>query len=284
MPDKILNIITPDDHRFDINCYGESNADKVLLFFPAMGVEARYYKDWARNLSESGFLCCIPDLRGHGSSSIRAGSGTDYGYHNIIEQDYQAAIKAVQEYTGTESIYLGGHSLGGQLSCLYAATRSDQQQWLSGLLLIASGTVYHKGWSGVTGLAMRLVPRFFSAISRAVGYFPGHIVGFAGREARQQMLDWSHSSIHGKYKPLGYETWLEPQMSRVKVPLVAVSFDKDLFTTKASVEHLTSKMSGCKVSHSHLTEADVPADILNHFQWARRSIELTTGLVTKGFS
>ena len=280
---KIINICTDDGHRFDISCYGDKSADQVLLFFPAMGVEARYYRDWAISMAQRGFLCCISDLRGHGSSNIRPRRGTDFGYHSMIEQDYQTAINGVLNYAEADKIYLGGHSLGGQLSCLYAATRNLDQKWLSGLVLIAACTIHHKGWAGSRGIAMRIIPYFFSATVTALGYFPGNKLNFAGVEARQQLLDWAQSGIQGMYKPQGYENVLEPLMQKVQVPLLAISFEGDSYAPEAAVDHLVSKMSGCKVNRQHLTIQNYPKEILHHFQWARKQPELTADLVAGKF-
>lgn len=284
MSDHILNIHTRDGHQFDISCFCGKNAQRVLLFFPAMGVAARYYNSWAKSLAEQDFLVCLADLRGHGTSSIRPKRGTDFGYHQMIENDYQAAIEAVLDYSDSKSLFLGGHSLGGQLSCLYAATRQNDQKWLAGLLLIGACTIYHKGWSGYQRLGMRLVPHIFSLTAKLLGYFPGNLVNFAGTEARQQMLDWANSGISGMYRPLGYNHALEPAMEKVQVPLLALSFDGDNYAPKAAVDHLVSKMSGCQINLTHLTAEHYPQQILDHFKWARNKTDITTALVSSGLT
>jgi len=284
MSNSKLKVVTSDGHRFEISCYGETTAKKVLLFFPAMGIEARYYRVWAQSLADSGVLCCIADLRGHGSSNVRARRGIDFGYHSLIEQDYQSAINAVLKYAATESLFLGGHSLGGQLSCLYAATRQEQQRWLSGLLLIGSCTISHKGWSGYKGFAMRLVPHLFSLIVKMLGFFPGYKLNFAGKEARQQILDWAQSGIMGMYKPAGYKNTLEPLMKKIQVPLIALSFEYDHYAPKAAVENLLSKMSGCQIIRTHLTADQFPCEILDHFKWARINTTITASIVNQGLT
>ncbi len=283
MPDKTLNITTNDNHSFNISCYGQQDAGKVLLFFPAMGVEARYYRHWARTMAEQGYLCCISDFRGHGTSNIRPKSGIDFGYQQMIELDIHCAVENVLEYAEIDSLYLGGHSLGGQLSCLYAGTRSNDLSWLSGLLLVAACTIHHAGWSGIYGFGMRLIPRFFTALAIVLGYFPGDRLNFAGREAKQQILDWAQSGNDGLYQPLGYHKELEPQMEKVQVPLLAVSFEDDLYAPKGAVEHLLAKMSGCEIYRQHLKADQYPKAILDHFSWARKQTEITTRIVSLAF-
>ena len=281
MQNEVINISTDDGHHFDISCYGAKDAKSVLLFFPAMGVEARYYRDWAKSMADAGFLCCISDHRGHGTSSIRPKRGIDFGYQQMIEQDYESAINAILSYADSEKIYLGGHSLGGQLSCLYAGTRNDDLNWLSGIVLIAACTISHSGWSGFQGFMMRFIPHFFSTVARLIGYFPGKRLMFAGTEARQQMLDWSQSGLDGMYQPLGYKESLDPKMQKVTKPIVSISYEGDDYAPRAAVDHLVSKMTGCDISRIHLTDKNSPKVIRDHFKWAKRQPEFTTAILVK---
>jgi predicted alpha/beta hydrolase len=41
---------------------------------------------------------------------------------------------------------------------------------------------------------------FFYPLSRLLGYFPGRVIGFGGREARTVMKDWTHNLKTGSYK------------------------------------------------------------------------------------
>jgi len=280
MLNKTIKVITKDQHSFEISCIGDKSAKRVLLFFPAMGVEARYYRVWASSMAEQGFLCCISDWRGHGTSSLRPKTGANFGYHTMIEQDYNCAIDAVRNYADSEELYLGGHSLGGQLSCLFAGTRSDDQSWLSGIILIAACTISHKGWPGIQGFVMRFVPYIFSTVARWVGYFPGNKLNFAGIEAKQQILDWAQSGIDGFYQPKGYDSAIDRMMEKVEVPIISLSFEGDAYAPKAAVDNLVSKMPGCNVSRVHLTASDYPREILDHFKWARKSPEVTTELIS----
>ncbi|MCP4414350.1 MAG: alpha/beta fold hydrolase [Gammaproteobacteria bacterium] len=283
MPDKTLNITTNDAHSFNISCYGQQDAEKVLLFFPAMGVEARYYRHWARTMAVQGYLCCISDFRGHGTSNIRPKSGIDFGYQQMIEEDMHSSVENVLNFAEADSLYLGGHSLGGQLSCLYAGTRSNELSWLSGLLLIASCTIHHSGWPGMYGFGMRLIPWFFTVLAKVLGYFPGHRLNFAGREAKQQILDWAQSGNDGLYQPLGYQTELEPQMEKVQVPLLTISFEDDLYAPRGAVEDLLAKMSGCMIYRQHLKADQYPKAILDHFSWARKQTEIISRIVSQTF-
>jgi len=234
-------------------------------------------------MADKGYLCCTSDFRGHGTSSIRPKSGTDFGYFEMIEQDFESAIDALLNYAESDKIYLGGHSLGGQLSCLYSGSRAKDLSWLSGILLIASCTISSKGWPGFQGIAMRIIPFVFSMTARLLGYFPGKKLQFAGTEAKQQILDWAQSGIDGFYQPKGYSEMLEPLMAMVQVPLVSISYEGDNYAPKAAVDHLVSKMSDCYIYRRHLTVDNYPKAVLDHFKWARSQPGVTSDEVISGF-
>ena len=93
-----------------------------------MGVKASYYEPLALAFQAGGTSAVTADLRGHGRSAIRAGRRTsngfgDFGYREILDEDLPAFTAAVHERFPGRPIVLLGHSLGGQLACLWASTR-----------------------------------------------------------------------------------------------------------------------------------------------------------------
>ena len=110
---------------------------------PAMGVRAAFYEPLALNLGENGINAVTADLRGLGASSVRVGRGTDFGYHDMLALDWPAVVDAVRSRFPRSRIFLLGHSLGGQLNALYA---SVHPQTVDGLILVASCSVFYRGW------------------------------------------------------------------------------------------------------------------------------------------
>ena len=84
----------------------------VVVCLPAMGVRCTYYNNFAQILSRAGFNVVTSDLRGIGSSSIRASRRCDFGYEEIISVDLPALIGAVQQRFPSSERLLLGHSLG----------------------------------------------------------------------------------------------------------------------------------------------------------------------------
>lgn len=54
------------------------------------------------------------ELRGQGTSSLRAGRDCNWGYEDAIRNDWPAMVAAVRERSGGRPLYLFGHSLGRQ--------------------------------------------------------------------------------------------------------------------------------------------------------------------------
>ena len=215
---QTFTITSSDRHRFDATLYPtDAPRAPVLIFLSALGTPARVYGRFAREMVKHGVQVCTPDWRGIASSSIRAGRSSDFGYRHLIEFDLAALIEAVRQRLPGAPIWLGGHSLGGQLSLLSAAAHPAG---ISGVALIASGSVHLPCYSwklrfGVSSLV------FLSSIARPVlGYFPGGRVGFGGREAAGLMRDWSRVALSGQYRPDGsdidYETSMRSLRKRAK--------------------------------------------------------------------
>lgn len=268
MVPAVVPVMAVDGHLFELRLFSASEVRGYLLFFPAMGVAATYYDRFGAALAARGITIGVADLRGHGSSSLRAGRSVDWGYETMIRQDWAAARQAYLAHTGAQALSIGGHSLGGQLSCLYAAAYPQQVQ---GLLLIAACTVQYTGWQGRRAVGMRyLVRNLMPLVSAVVGYFPGDRVGFAGREARTQMSDWASNIPAGVYHPVGGPAY-EPMLDSLQLPVTAISMQGDDYAPRTAVENLLRKLPQCRIRHIHLTPEDTAPAVRDHFKWAREA-------------
>ena len=135
---QTLTITTTDGHRFDATLYPvDDPRAPVLIFLSALGTPARVYARLGREMIAHGVQLCAPDWRGIGSSSVRAGRASDFGYRHLIEFDLAALIEAVRQRLPHAPIWLGGHSLGGQMALLSAAAKP---QGIAGAYSLATGS------------------------------------------------------------------------------------------------------------------------------------------------
>lgn len=253
-----------DGHEFELLLKVPEHPQAALFFFPAMGVEASYYAPFADALSRQGIVLGVCDLRGHGTSSLRPRRGLDFGYREIVELDLPRAVAAFRERIPDVPLYLGGHSLGGQLVMLHvAATRPD----IAGMALVACAIPYYRNWQGRSRALVRFTAALFPAIGFLLGYVPGDRLGFGGTEARTLMRDWGHNAKTARYEPIGSEVDYEAALAQLEVELVTVNIDGDELAPPNAVDFTFAKLPharGVRVQ-AKLSESRAGA----HVRWAR---------------
>jgi predicted alpha/beta hydrolase len=238
-----------------------------LVIMPAMGVAARFYRDLAQGFAAGGRPVVIGELRGHGDSGVTAGRGVDFGYREMIEEDWPLALLAARRQWPERAPVLLGHSLGGQLSLLYAARHP---QAVAAVVTIASCSVHHAGFDGVGALAVWGYVRFARLVADGLGYFPGHRLGFAGREARGVIRDWAAQSATGRYELGGGATDWEALLAAATTPTLIASIDSDRFAPRRAVDNLAAKLVAAPVTRAHWASADLGDPRFDHFTWAKR--------------
>jgi predicted alpha/beta hydrolase len=238
----------------------------AIVLFPALGVRASFYKHLGQQLADTGIHCITADWRGFGASNAKISRNHNHGYKELI-QDIRQILDKVKEQVPASKIYLLGHSLGGQLGALY---NSRYPGTVDGIVLVASCLVHYKEW-GDRAWQIKLAGRVFPMISNLMGYFPGHRLGFAGKEAKGVMKDWCHNALSGKYEPVGDDFDYETALKEMTVPVLSLSFEKDTMAVQQACRALYNKFSpDTAVKHLHLKEADTSLRPLDHYAWARK--------------
>ncbi|MFF0777718.1 alpha/beta fold hydrolase [Streptomyces sp. NPDC003720] len=242
----------------------------VVLLWPALAVTASYYAPFAGELAARGIAVVVADLRGQGHSRPRAGRATRYGYHELAVRDWPVVVGAVRERFGGEvPLFLLGHSFGGQVSALYAAR---EPKGVDGLVTVAAGSVDHRGFSGAARLRVLAGTQFISVISALWGYWPGHRLGFGGRQPARLMRDWARISRTGRFRPSGADFDYEAAFGGVTLPVLAVSVAGDRLAPPSAVDRLCAKLSSAEVERWHYQP---PAgDRSDHVRWARSGADI----------
>jgi predicted alpha/beta hydrolase len=262
-----LQALASDGHRFSVRLLQQEDAQRPLVVIcPAMGVQGKYYAQLAQALHAAGMQAATFDLRGQGSSSLRASRTVDWGYDTLLTQDFPALLAAVRAQAPAAPLYFWGHSQGGQLACLFLAR---QPELANGIILTACGTVYYRGWPFPQRLKLLAQTQLLRSISLALGYLPGEKLGFGGRQARSEIADWADNALLGKYRLRGAKGDDEARLQSLQAPVWAFSLEGDDYAPRASTEHLLGKMGQAPVQHWHMTAADMPATGLHHFYWAK---------------
>lgn len=263
-----------DGHRFELLVEAPDAPRAMLLFACAMGVEASYYEPFARAMSERGILVAVLDLRGHGTSSLRPRRGVDFGYREIVELDIPAAVALVMRKAGRIPVYLGGHSLGGQLVLLHVAAARPE---IEGMAFVACAIPYYRNWSGRSRAYIRFAMLAFPLAGALLGYAPGDRLGFGGTEARTLMRDWCRNARTARYELIGSEIDYEAALAELEVELVTVNVVGDEMAPPAAVDFLLAKVPrarGVRLE-AHLSEPKRGA----HMRWARDPADVVRRLI-----
>lgn len=265
---ECFDIHASDGHRFGARLHAANDPQAPLLvFMPAMGTRARYYTPFGAAMAQAGVSVASFDWRGMDTSSLRASRRVDFGYRHLVEDDIPSALAQIGQRLPKAALWLGGHSLGGQLSGLVAARHPDR---VRGLVLIAAGTVHFRAWRGRSALRLLALTQTASLISRVVGHFPGRRLGFAGREARGVIRDWSRVARDGRYRMAGSRVDYEAAMAQLDKPVLGLGFEADSLAPHRAMQALLGKFPRARRTHLHWSAADCGGVALDHFSWAKR--------------
>ena len=234
----------------------------VLVCMPAMGTAARFYEPLAEPIVREGWRFVTADLRGVGLSAVRVKRGVGFGYREMVESDWPAVVQKARALFPGAPVYLLGHSLGGQLSCLYLAANPEA---VAGLILVAAPSVHWRGWDAPLSAGVLAGTQTACAVAKVLGHFPGRKLGFGGTESRGVIRDWARQARTGRYEPRGTSIDYERLLAELEAPVLAFSFEDDLLSPPRAVGNLLAKMRRARITH--VTLAD---DALGHFRWVRK--------------
>ncbi|MER6313872.1 alpha/beta fold hydrolase [Streptomyces sp. NPDC001581] len=240
-------------------------AAPVLVCMPAMGTRAVSYTPLAEALAGAGFQVALGELRGQGTSSVQAGRGVRYGYHEIVAYDFPALFRTVAAAFPGAPRHLLGHSLGGQLGTLYL---SQEPHMAAGAVLVGAPSCHYRGWPFPRSLGMLAGFRLAAAFSSAYGYFPGRRIGVLGNDSAQILRDMATQVRTGRYdvpsSPVDFEPWL----AKLDLPVLAVTVKGDGMAPPAGVRGLSDKLTSARVTHWELVLGDGVRGS-RHYGWIR---------------
>lgn len=269
-----LPLSTNDGHRYSLIARIPVRPRASLLWLPALGVAAKHYIPLADSLAARGIAVFLHEMRGNGSSSLRASRSSDWGYREILSVDVACSDEAIQRHCPEQPRAIGGHSIGAQFAACYLAMRPDvfQKLWL-----VASGSPYWRNFPAPKRYAFPFAFQFVPWLSDFRGALPGRQLGFGGDEARTLMRDWASVGLSNRYAATGLDIDLEAALSQVRVDAHGVLMAHDWFAPRKSMQSLLNKMPQ---SRSIITTLDsrvltVRAD---HFAWMKQPQAVASAL------
>lgn len=238
----------------------------TMLWLPALGVAAKHYLPLAEALATHGIAVFVHEWRGNGSSNQRPDRNHDWGYREVLALDIPASQAVIAGAFPQLPHILGGHSLGGQLACCRLALSPEAA---TSLWLVASGSPYWRAFPAPLRYALPLVYRFLPWLAQRRGALPGRAIGFGGNEARTLIADWARTALSGRYAATGIIEDMEAGMTRIGVPVRAITLPDDWLAPASSLHLLLSKLPRATPAVATLDAASlgIAAD---HFAWMQR--------------
>lgn len=265
---RVLGELPADQHQLTVHVTMpvEHDVGAVAILLPAMGVPAGYYEPFVAHLTGHGFAVVTFDLRGQGACGPEPGRGTRFGYEELVSDVAAVYDLVAQNFPGWTRITLG-HSLGGHLAMLHAGRFSDQ---VDGVALIGTGTVWYRGFPRGKKLPLLMGTQLIASAARVMGYWPGHRLGFGGRQPVRLMRDWARQARTGRYQLAGASSGDDEAMWNFTKPIFAVTLSGDAFAPPTAVSGLLTKAPDAPSTRAHYSTNDAGVPALGHFRWARR--------------
>ncbi|AGZ44822.1 alpha/beta hydrolase [Actinoplanes friuliensis DSM 7358] len=256
-------VASTDGLTLTVEEYGTPGQSATIVFLPALGVPLAYYRPLFEAWVARGRHVVGVELRGMPQSPVSDLRRDSFGYAHLLREDLPA-IFADPAVAAADRIVLVGHSLGGQLALLSGAAGTVRAD---AVVALATGTSSPAARRTRLGRASRAAGiRFVGAVTCSLGYWPGHRLGFAGRQPRTLMNDWGYEARTGRYRLRGDYTDYEAALSTLPVPALLVGIAGDRMIPRAAVDHLAGRLPA---QVSRTTIEAVP----DHFLWARRAPE-----------
>lgn len=262
---RLLVATSPDGARTRLQLHVPPHPRAVIHWLPALGVGIGPNETLADALADEGFAVAIHEWRGLGGSDRRAGRRCDWGYTELLDADIPAARAALREtFPGLPRV-AAGHSLGGQLALLDGARHAPNGD----VFLVASGQPWWRAFPGVRAAGVRLFAHAIAPVTHLAGYFPGHRLGFAGREAGRLMREWAGTCLRGDYRVPAFGAALDEALARRAGRVLAIRMAEDRLAPPGAIDRLRSLTPGADWEVRDFGRAEVTKRRPDHFGWLR---------------
>ncbi len=234
----------------------------AALVLPALGVPAGAYRRLAEALAAAGTPAAVAEWRGGGASPVRAARGVDWGYTDLLQHEVLGGLAALRARLRGRPVAIVGHSLGGHLGLM---ARALAPPGLAGVLTVASGTPTLRYFAPRLRMLLRVVLSTHRVSGPLLGYFPGHRIGFGGRQPRTLMDEWALLARLGRFEMQG-RNLLEPHSALAqRLPVHALCLPRDAYAPRKATEHLLL-LAGVTAGAIERFEGPGP---LGHFDWLK---------------
>ena len=237
---------------------------KCVIVAAATGVPQRFYRHYAAALAAAGFTAITFDYRGIGDSRPESLRGFDALARDWALLDMAGVIDWAVSNCRPASLYLVGHSIGGQL----AGVMEDVEA-VDAMITLSAQSGYWGIQGGeqkwLVGLHMYLT---FPLLTAIFGYMPWSVFG-AGEDLPKGVAhEWARWCRNPGYV-LGDETMPLHRYESFRAPVLAYSIDDDKWGTPRAVDAMMTAYPA--VERRHLVPAAFGLQSIGHVGYFRKT-------------
>ncbi|AGG65470.1 alpha/beta fold hydrolase [Corynebacterium callunae] len=272
-PTTTSHVPMPDGSTTPVQIWAAADPQATLVMvWPGFGMGGYYYRPLASLLLKAGFNVAIGELRGQGQSTAKATKKNQWGYHDLAAIDFPLQIAAAKQALGLKADHpmrFLAHSMGGQISCLFAGRPEAKTYNLQSIFGVGSGSPFFKAFGPKERRRLGAGAVLLGGVGgHVLGFWPGKIfgkdiVGY-GRQSGTHMKEWQHFNRKNSLENLtGQDLNYVQEMKKVSIPLTLCRSANDEECPEASIDALASFLPTAP-----LCKLIVPGE-LGHNRWAR---------------
>ncbi|QCX00912.1 hydrolase [Aggregatimonas sangjinii] len=242
---------------------------EIMVISSATGVLQRYYAKFAEFFALEGFCVYTFDYSGIGKSG---GNATELQKNPISLTAWgandQAAVVALAKRTHPEAqLTLVTHSIGGQLLGF-----NPHYHMLDKVIFVASQGGYWNDFKGLHTIKMWLFWYvIIPSLTPIYGFFPAKKLGLFENLPKNMVYEWASWGKQTEYLMKFYDE-SKYYHAKFKIPILSLSFSKDSYAPKNTVDWLAGLFTNATVHRVH-HQANTGERHVQHFgffkKWAQ---------------
>lgn len=262
-----IAVKTSKQHSLAVTKFTSSKqGNKSIIISSATGVLQKYYQKIAIHFASLGYPVYTFDYSGIGKSGskishLKKNSSTLSEWGSI---DQASIIKFVKDELPSNKIILITHSVGGQVLGF-----NPNYHLIDTIITVASQSGYWKEFEGIHKPKMWLFWHLMvPIITPLYGYFPSKKLGLFENLPKTVVYEWAKWGKHKEYI-MGHHSSETTYFDKLKIPILVLSFPRDIYAPKKMVDWLANQFKNAKVDRRHLIPEELGVEEIGHFGFFR---------------
>lgn len=224
----------------------KASNQKSIIISSATGVLQNYYSTFASYFCDLGFTVYSFDYSGIGQSLSKSIKKNTSNLSHWAKNQSDVVTYAQTQNPNHKTILIT-HSIGGQLIGL-----NNKSITLDAIITVAPQTGYWKFFKGFNRFKMFVFWHFLIPLLTPIfGYFPSKKIGLFENLPKQVVYQWKNWGIHPNYFLNEFNSD-DLSFEKILCPVLILSFSKDKFAPKETVDWFTKLFTNSKTDRQHI--------------------------------